>query len=86
MCECRQNLKDDKEGLIAAHVAKKYRGATIKSSDLHEVAFPLVRSEGGVSLRMVTYNTLRVVTNERKKYVVVDILHSYCPYCGVKYE
>jgi hypothetical protein len=85
MCDCRKDLRADEEGKVRDFVAKKYK-ATVKSSDLHEVAFPFVRGEAGISLRSVTYSTLRVETNERKKPVVVDILHSYCPFCGVKYE
>jgi hypothetical protein len=66
---------------------KEKHKATLKSSDFREITFPMVRSaEGKVTMKMVSYSTLRVETNEKKRPIDVPILHAYCPFCGVKYD
>lgn len=86
MCNCRKDLQEDKDGLAAAYVARKHKGATIKSAELVEYAFPFVqRKDGSKTLLCVTTTTLRVETNERKRPVDITILHTYCPFCGEKY-
>jgi len=85
MCDCRKSLESDEAGKIKEFITKHHK-ATIKSMSFKEIAFPISQSErNGLKLRCVTYSTLEVQTNEKKKPIKVEILHSFCPFCGMKY-
>lgn len=87
MCDCRKEIEADKDGAVAAHISKKYKGAPVVKIDFDETAFPFARdSNGAVKMRCVTYSNIKVTAEERKRPVSVTILHSFCPFCGVKYE
>ena len=46
------------------------------------IAFPLI----GGKLLMRTTNELQVTLEGQRKVKSVSIVHSYCPFCGTKYE
>jgi hypothetical protein len=84
-CACIESLKKDESGKIAEYLARQK--ATVKKIDMKQIAFPLVKKEdGSTELRCTTLSVLEVETNEKKKPLKIDILHSYCPFCGVKYS
>jgi len=35
---------------------------------------------------MATLSWMEVETNEKKRPMKIDILHTFCPFCGVKYN
>ncbi|MBT0664744.1 hypothetical protein KI809_10575 [Geobacter pelophilus] len=85
MCNCRTTLESDEQGSIKEFLAKHHK-ATIKRSSFKETAFPIVKSkDGSTKMLCVTYSTLNVETNKKKKPIDVTIMHSFCPFCGVKY-
>jgi hypothetical protein len=86
MCECRKELEQDSSGAIAQHISRKFRGAPTNKIDFDEVAFPMVRVEGAVKMRCVTYSNVKVTVEGRKKAVSITVLHTFCPFCGVKYD
>ncbi len=84
-CNCIETLKADESGKIAEFVKRKK--ATIKKINFNGLGFPWIRKEdGSTKLGCATLSILEVETNEKKKPIKIDILHSYCPFCGVKYE
>lgn len=86
MCNCMTEIAADKDGAIKAHLAKRYR-VTVKEANIKEFSFPLRRdADGSTRLACVTCSTLRVESNERKKFIDVTIMHTFCPFCGVKYD
>lgn len=86
MCDCRNRLEEDKEGFIAAFVARNHKGAAATRIDFDGVAFPMIRTEGdGIKLGCVTTSNLKVVVEGKKKPVIVPVMHSFCPLCGAKY-
>ena len=86
MCDCRKQIEEDQNGAIASYISRKYKGATAGKTDFHEVAFPFKRDDSGaVKMSCVTYSTVKVSVEGKEKPVKVTILHSYCPFCGVKY-
>jgi hypothetical protein len=46
------------------------------------ISFPMVDGE----LLMRTANELQVTLEGQKKVESVSMMHSYCPFCGEKYE
>jgi hypothetical protein len=46
----------------------------------------MVREEGAVKMRCVTYSNVKVTVEGRKKAVSITVLHTFCPFCGVKYD
>jgi hypothetical protein len=84
-CNCIETLKADESGKIAEFVARKK--ATVKKISFNGLGFPWIRKEdGSAKLGCATLSILEVELNEKKKPLKIDILHSYCPFCGVKYE
>ena len=85
MCECLKELEKGCGDKLAEWLKSKHK-ATFKSAEYREVAFPLVREESGATRMMsTTYSTLRISINEKKKPVDCTIIHTFCPFCGVKY-
>lgn len=85
MCKCIEQLKADEGGLIAKFVAKQK--ATIKKIEFNQVGFPFIRRvDGSTKLGMATLSVMEVETNEKKRPMKIDILHTFCPFCGVKYN
>lgn len=85
MCDCMKKIETGDGEQLQKWLAQKHK-ATLKDADFREVTFPMIRdSDGNTTMKMVSYSTLRVETNEKKKPIDVPILHSYCPFCGVKY-
>jgi hypothetical protein len=84
MCDCRKHLEADEQGKIKEFIAKQK--ATIKSINFKGIGFPWIREADGTSkLMCVTLSILEVETNEKKRTIKVDIMHTFCPFCGVKY-
>lgn len=85
MCKCIETLKADEHGLIAKFVAKQK--ATVKKIEFNQIGFPWIRNtDGSNRLGMATLSILEVETHERKRPLKIDILHTFCPFCGVKYN
>jgi hypothetical protein len=85
MCSCIEDLKKDEAGLVKSFIAKQK--ATIKKINFNQIGFPWIRcADGSTKLGCATLSVLEVETNEKKKPIKIDILHSFCPFCGAKYE
>lgn len=86
MCDCRKALEEDKDGLIAAFIAKNHKGAGPDRIEFEGVVFPLIRTkEGVIKMGCVTTSNLKVAVKGKVRPVSVPVMHSFCPFCGVKY-
>lgn len=84
MCDCIEILKKDESGKIKEFVARQK--ATVKKISFNQLGFPWIKNDdGSTKLGCATLSVLEVETNEKKRPIKIDILHSYCPFCGVKY-
>jgi hypothetical protein len=85
MCKCIAEIEEDAHGKIKEFIAKKK--ATVKELKLTGLCFPLIRmADGSTKLGYCTSSKLEVKTNEKKRPIIVDIMHTFCPFCGVKYD
>lgn len=86
MCNCMKELEEDKEGLVAAFVERRYKGSHLERINFDGVAFPMSRDNGAVKIRCVTYSTMKADVDKRTRPASVTVLHSFCPFCGGKHE
>lgn len=79
MCECVKLLEAEVSANINAIARYK---KPVQSVSLSGVGFPIVDGR----LLMRTCSDIEVTLDGQKKVERVTIFHSYCPFCGQKYE
>ena len=79
MCECVKELEAKLLENISA--TKRYK-KPVKGVSLNGVGFPIV----GGKLMVRTYSDVMVTLDGQKKEERVTMFHTYCPFCGTKYE
>jgi hypothetical protein len=78
MCDCVKRIEEKtKESFTES---KRFKKPVVRVQ-LDGVAFP--RGTGALGMR--TYNDLLVYLEGQKKKERVAMLHTFCPFCGVKY-
>lgn len=81
MCDCIRIIEEDEKG-GGKKLIEDEEGLTLKKINLKEVIF-LHRGNRLVSR---TGSSLEVEVEERKRPVKVSLAHTYCPFCGERYE
>lgn len=76
-CKCIEELLHNAD--LRDHLEKKAK-RPVGEMQLDEVSFNFKTGEAK------TFSTVSAVPVERKKRVTVIIVHSFCPFCGEKYE
>lgn len=79
MCNC---INEIEEKALSHLREKKQFKKPVNTARLHGVTFPLI----GDTLISRTCNMLKVELEGQKKQPEIIIAHSYCPFCGEKYE
>ena len=79
MCNC---IKDIEEKALERLVEQKRFKRPIKRVEMMGIIFPFA----GGTLSVKTANTLCIELEGQKRKHEISMAHSYCPFCGDKYE
>lgn len=79
MCNC---VKDIEVRMLENFKSSDRYKKPVQAVSINDVGFPIVDGK----LLMLTCSTLEVTIDGQKKKEKVNMFHSYCPFCGLKYE
>jgi len=77
MCDC---IKEIPSKIKEAH--PEWKGRKVQKVQMANVTFPLDRNK----ISMITNQELELSLEGRKSVDRVPLAHSFCPFCGEKYQ
>ena len=80
MCECVKELEKKTLDYLRGE-GRSFKKPVVKTR-LKDVSFPVIKN----TLVMRTSSDLEIELEGQKKKPTKAIIHSFCPFCGVKYE